>query len=35
MLSLETMSFLKHWLTRHILVADRRYGLHLNAKGVH
>jgi hemerythrin len=34
MLSLETMSFLKNWLSHHILGIDKKYGPHLNAKGV-
>ena len=33
-LSLEVMSFLKNWLTNHIQGTDRKYGPHLNAKGI-
>jgi hemerythrin len=34
MLSLETMSFLKNWLAHHIGGDDKKYGSHLNAKGI-
>jgi hemerythrin len=34
MLSLETMSFLKGWLSHHIQSVDKSYGLHLNSKGI-
>lgn len=34
MLSLETMSFLKNWLSRHILDSDKKYKAHLNSKGI-
>jgi len=35
MLSLETMSFLKSWLTHHIQGSDKSYGPHLNSNGIH
>lgn len=35
MLSLETMSFLKGWLSHHILGVDKEYTKHLNDKGIH
>ena len=35
MLSLETMSFLKHWLVDHIQGSDKKYGPYLNGKGIH
>ena len=35
MLSLETMSFLKNWLTHHISGSDKAYSSHLNANGIH
>lgn len=35
MLSLETMSFLKNWLSHHIQGDDKNYGPHLNSKGIH
>ena len=35
MLSLETMAFLKSWLSHHIQESDKAYGPHLNSKGVH
>jgi hemerythrin len=34
MLSLETMGFLKQWLTHHIQESDKSYRAHLNAKGI-
>jgi len=34
-LGLETMAFLKKWLTDHIMGSDQKYGSHLNAKGLH
>jgi len=34
MLSLESMSFLKNWLNTHIMGEDKKYGPHLNARGV-
>lgn len=34
-LSIEVMTFLKNWLTNHIQGSDKRYGPHLNAKGIH
>ena len=34
-LSLEVMTFLKNWLVKHIQGSDRKYGPHLNAKGIH
>ena len=33
-LSLEVMNFLKNWLISHIPGSDKKYGPHLNAKGV-
>ena len=33
-LSLEVMNFLKNWLISHIQGSDKKYGPHLNAKGV-
>jgi hemerythrin len=33
-LGMETMAFLKSWLTDHIMGSDQRYGPHLNAKGI-
>jgi hemerythrin-like metal-binding protein len=32
--SMETMAFLKSWLTNHIQGSDQKYGPHLNAKGI-
>lgn len=34
MLSLETMSFLKGWLSHHIQGVDKLYGPHLNTNGI-
>ena len=34
-LTVETMDFLKGWLSRHILGTDKKYGPFLNSKGVH
>lgn len=34
MLSLETMAFLKSWLSHHILEVDKQYGPQLKAKGI-
>jgi hemerythrin len=34
-LSVEVMSFLKNWLLNHIQGTDRKYGPHLNSKGIH
>lgn len=34
MLSVETMNFLKNWLTNHIQVADKRYSAFFTEKGV-
>lgn len=34
-LSLNTMNFLKDWVTEHIQGCDRNYKAHLNAMGVH
>jgi len=34
-LSLEVMNFLKNWLINHIQGSDRKYGPHLNGKGIH
>ncbi len=33
-LSLEVMNFLKNWLVQHIQGSDKKYGPHLNAKGI-
>ncbi len=33
-LGMETMAFLKSWLTEHIMGSDQKYGSHLNAKGI-
>lgn len=33
-LGMETMAFLKNWLTDHIMGSDQKYGPHLNAKGI-
>lgn len=33
-LGMETMAFLKAWLTDHIMGSDQKYGSHLNAKGI-
>ena len=33
-LSLEVMNFLKNWLINHIQGSDKKYGPHLNGKGV-
>jgi hemerythrin len=33
-LSLETLNFLKNWLTDHIQGSDREYGPYFNAKGI-
>ncbi len=33
-LSAETMTFLKNWLSNHILGSDKKYGPFLNSKGV-
>jgi hemerythrin len=33
-LGMETMAFLKSWLTDHIMGSDQRYGPHLNGKGI-
>lgn len=33
-LGIETMAFLKSWLTDHIMGSDQKYGPHLNAKGI-
>ena len=33
-LSLEVMNFLKNWLIQHIQGSDKKYGPHLNAKGI-
>lgn len=34
-LSMEVMSFLRNWLVNHIQGSDKKYGPHLNAKGIH
>jgi hemerythrin len=34
-LSLETIDFLKTWLLTHIQGSDKKYGTHLNSKGIH
>lgn len=33
-LSMEVLSFLKNWLVNHIQGSDKKYGPHLNAKGI-
>lgn len=33
-LSMETMNFLKEWLTNHIIGLDQKYGPYLNSKGI-
>ena len=33
-LSLEVMNFLKNWLVTHIQGSDKKYGPHLNGKGI-
>jgi hemerythrin len=33
-LGMETMAFLKRWLTDHIMGSDQEYGPHLNTKGI-
>jgi len=33
--SANLLSFLRHWLTRHIQIEDKPYGLWLNARGIH
>ncbi|MBI5091573.1 MAG: hemerythrin family protein [Candidatus Hydrogenedentes bacterium] len=33
--TLEVMTFLKDWLSKHILDVDKKYGPYLNEKGVH
>ena len=33
-ITLEVMSFLKNWLTNHIMGLDKKYGPHLNSKGI-
>lgn len=33
-MGMETMAFLKSWLTDHIMGSDMKYGPHLNAKGI-
>jgi hemerythrin-like metal-binding protein len=34
-LTLEVMNFLRNWLITHIQGSDKKYGPHLNGKGVH
>ncbi len=34
-LSMEVMSFLRNWLVNHIQGSDKKYGPHLNSKGIH
>ena len=34
-LSIEVMTFLKEWLVKHIMGCDKKYGPHLNGKGIH
>ena len=34
-LSIQTGSFLKDWLSNHILTTDKSYGPHLASRGVH
>jgi hemerythrin len=33
-LALEMLDFLKNWLTQHIMVEDRKYGVYLHEKGL-
>jgi hemerythrin len=33
-LSIETLDFLKNWLTIHIQCTDKKYSNHLNAAGI-
>ena len=33
-ITLETMKFLEDWLGKHIMGTDKKYGAHLNSKGV-
>ena len=33
-LGLETMAFLKNWLTEHIMISDQMYGSYFNSKGI-
>ena len=33
-LAVEMLKFLRGWLAHHILVEDKKYGAHLNAKGI-
>ena len=33
-LSMEVLNFLRNWLVNHIQGSDRKYGPHLNAKGI-
>jgi hemerythrin len=35
LLSIEVMNFLKNWLVNHIQGVDKKYGPHLNSKGIH
>jgi len=34
MITMEVMKFLEQWLDKHILGTDKKYGPHLNAKGI-
>ena len=34
-LSVQVMSFLNNWLLNHIQGTDRKYGPHLNSKGIY
>lgn len=34
-LTMSLLSFLKNWLVNHIQVEDKKYGVYLNAKGLH
>ncbi len=33
-ITLDTMKFLEDWITKHIMGTDKKYGPHLNSKGV-
>jgi hemerythrin len=34
-MTIDVMEFVKDWLVKHIMGADKRYVPHLNARGVH
>ena len=34
-MTIDVMEFVKDWLVKHIMGADKRYDPHLNARGVH